>query len=106
MGGEIVDVQDEEYEFIPVGQELNGRANGVSRSDWAVISTLSSKAGTRIILVSLPSFPLICGSLFSSQFFHLLRVCTTSLLSFGSVAACLAFFLSRRLATEIRNRDN
>ena len=58
------DVQDEEYEFIPGGQEASGRANGVSRSDRAVSSTLSSKAG--IILVSLTSFPLICDSLFSS----------------------------------------
>ena len=52
----VVDVQDEEYEFISGGQETNNRANGVSRSDRAVSSTLSSKAG--IILVSLPSFPL------------------------------------------------
>jgi hypothetical protein len=58
----VADVQDEEYEFIPGGQETNGRASGVSRSDRAVSSTLSSKAG--IILVSLPSLPLICGSLF------------------------------------------
>ena len=48
----VVDIQDEEYEFIPSGQETNDRANGVSRSDGAVSSTLSSKAG--IILVSLP----------------------------------------------------
>ena len=58
----VVDVQDEEYEFIPGGQETNGRANGVSRSDRAVSLTLSSKAG--VILVSLPSLSLICGSLF------------------------------------------
>ena len=58
----VVDGQDEEYEFIPGGQETNGRANDVSRSDRAVSSTLSSKAG--IILVSLPSLPLICCSLF------------------------------------------
>ena len=51
----VVDVQDEEYEFITGEQETNGRANGgVSRSDRAVPSKLSSKAG--IILVSLPSF--------------------------------------------------
>ena len=54
-----VDVQDEEYEFIPGGQDTNGGANGVSPT---VSSTLSSKAG--IILVSLPSLPLICDSLF------------------------------------------
>ena len=54
----VVDVQDEDYEFISGGQETNGRANGVSRSDGAVSSTLSSKAG--IILVSL-FLPLICG---------------------------------------------
>ena len=47
----VVDVQDEEYEFVTGGQETNGRANGVSRN--AVPSKLSSKA--RIILVSLPS---------------------------------------------------
>jgi hypothetical protein len=45
----VADVQDEEYEFIPGGQETSGRG----RSDRAVSSTLSSKAG--IILVSLPS---------------------------------------------------
>ena len=69
-----VDVQDGEYEFIPGRQETNGRAIGVSRP-----STLSSKAG--IILVSLPSLPLVCNSLFI-HFFYFQRVSTTSLLSF------------------------
>ena len=44
-----VDVQDEDYEFVPGEQESSG---GVGRSDRVVSSTLSSKAG--IILVSLP----------------------------------------------------
>jgi hypothetical protein len=71
----VVDVQDEEYEIIPGGQETNDRANGVSRSDRAVSSTLSSKAG--IILVSLPSFLFFIFIYFISQ-----RVFTTSSLSF------------------------
>ena len=50
-----VDIENEDYEFIPGEPETNGRVNGVSRSDRAVssISTLSSKAG--IILVRLLS---------------------------------------------------
>ena len=71
MSDGVVDVQDEEYEFIPGSQETNGRADGVSRSDRTVSSTLSSKAG--IILVSLPSLPLICDSLFSSSFLLFLK---------------------------------
>jgi hypothetical protein len=34
----VVDVQDEEYGFIPGGQETNGRANSVSRSDTRAVS--------------------------------------------------------------------
>ena len=48
---DVIDVQDDDYEVISVEQETNRRINGVSRSDKAVSSTLSSKAG--IILVSL-----------------------------------------------------
>ena len=46
-----INVQNEDYEVISGEQETNGKVNGVSRSDRAVSSTLSSKAG--IILVSL-----------------------------------------------------
>ena len=84
-----VDVQDEEYEFISGGQETNGSANGLGRSDRAVPSKLSSKAG--IILVSLPSPPRICDSLLSS----FQRVSTTSSLSFlnSSLPDLLLFYL-------------
>ena len=46
-----VNVQNEDYEVVSSEQETNGKVNGVSRSDRAVSSTLSSKAG--VILVSL-----------------------------------------------------
>lgn len=48
--GVVDNHDDEEYEFIPGGQETNGRENGVSRS---VSSTLSSKAGIVLVRVSL-----------------------------------------------------
>ena len=48
---DVVDVENEDLEVISSEQETNGRTNGVGRSDRAVSSTLSSKAG--IILVSL-----------------------------------------------------
>ena len=46
-----VNFQNEDFEVISGEQETNGKVNRVGRSDRAVSSTLSSKAG--IILVSL-----------------------------------------------------
>ena len=46
---DVTDVQNEDSE-ISDEQETNGRVNGVGRSERAVSSTLSSKAG--VILVS------------------------------------------------------
>lgn len=59
ISNEVMDIQDEDHEFIPSEQEINGGVyGGASRSDRTVSSTtLSSKAG--IILVNFLSLPLL-----------------------------------------------
>ena len=50
---DVIGVQNEDSEIVSGEQEINGRVNGVGRSNWAS-STLSSKAG--VILVSLVQY--------------------------------------------------
>jgi len=127
----VIDVQNEDCEVISGEQETNGRANGVGRSDRAVSSTLSSKAGIVLgihnIFIVIPQF-LVTG--LAAIIFALVDPqkslspdhngntmqgkvelndsshsdSVVYIFRICGVAACLSFVLCWRLAKEIRHR--